>query len=438
MTWNTISSLLNWLLNAEMKLSDISWNLTGLILPLAVAVVTVPTLVERLGQERFGILALAWGLIGYAGALDLGIGRAVTQKVGSLIAKGDSQNISAVLATASKITLASGLIGSFAIAFLGLFNPAQWIKSAQNLEAEIQICVFLLAIALPAQAMSATYKGLNEAFLNFKWISVLRAVLGVINFGGPYLISLITNQLYWVIGSLVISRILALLIYRRLAFNCLHENKQQEYKYSKIIAKSLFSFGGWITVSSVLSPILVQADRFVIASTISAAAVYVYVLPYEVVVQSLVLVGAISSVIFPNLSRLIHGNSKNSAKYFRKWLLRVAVVMSFVCVTIFFSLPYLLPLWIKENLNQDSVIVGKILCVGVFANSIASMYFAFIHAKGRSDITAKIHICELPIFMLLLLLLTQNFGVQGAAWAWAMRMVVDCISLGLANSKINP
>jgi O-antigen/teichoic acid export membrane protein len=45
-----------------MRLSHIAWNLGGLILPLGVAALTVPPLIDRLGHERFGLLALAWGL----------------------------------------------------------------------------------------------------------------------------------------------------------------------------------------------------------------------------------------------------------------------------------------------------------------------------------------------------------------------------------------
>lgn len=71
-----------------MRTRSILWNLLGLGLPLLIAAVTVPKLLTLIGSERFGFLALAWGLIGYAGALDLGIGRATTQRVAALIGAG--------------------------------------------------------------------------------------------------------------------------------------------------------------------------------------------------------------------------------------------------------------------------------------------------------------------------------------------------------------
>lgn len=415
-----------------MRLSHLAWNFGGLALPLGVAFITVPHLIDKLGHERFGLLALAWGLIGYAGALDLGIGRALTQMVARLRGEESYLPIPDVLVTAGRITLLAGFVGGILIALAALMGGSNLVNAESALYPEIQDSMLLLAVALPAQAMSATYRGMNEAFMNFKGVSLLRAGLGIINFAGPYLVSFFTTQLPWLVATLVVSRLLALYIYRQLANACLQDAAKFERRgaYSVSIAKSLFSFGGWVTVSSVVGPIMVQADRFVIASTLSLAAVTDYVLPFEVVIQSLILVGAISSVMFPGLSKLIQEQPNAWQDYFKKWLFRVAGMMAFVCFALAFLLPVLLPLWIKRNLNPQSIVIGQILCLGVFANAIGSMFYALLHAQGRADMTAKIHLLEFPLFIALLILLLNQFGVVGAAWAWLGRMVFDVIALG--------
>jgi O-antigen/teichoic acid export membrane protein len=420
-----------------MRLSHIGWNLAGLSLPLAVAAVTVPNLVSKLGNERFGLLALAWGLIGYAGALDLGVGRALTQMVARLRGEGNWSAIPDSLATAERITLIAGLVGCVLIMVASLFNAGALVGAKTTSPGEIRGAMLLLAIALPAQAMSATYRGLNEAYLNFKGISLLRVVLGVVNFGGPYLVAIYTTQLPWLVATLVVSRLMALFIYKWLALACFDREPviERNGTYSSTIARSLFTFGGWVTVSSVVSPILMQADRFMIASVLSAAAVTIYVLPYEVVVQSLILVGAVSSVIFPNLSWLMREKPGEWEAYFHRWLLIVTALMLFACVILALILPILLPLWIRKNLSPQSIFVGQILCIGVFANSIGSMFYALIHAKGRADLTAKLHMTELPIFVGALFLLLGKFGIIGAAWAWVGRMVLDAAALAWIGGK---
>lgn len=124
---------------------------------------------------------------------------------------------------------------------------------------------------------------------------------------GPFLSQISRTSSPWLV-ALVASRLVALITFRRLAKSCLGQQGvlSSSPRYSQSIARRLLTFGSWITVSSVVSPLLVQADRFLIGAALSAAAVTAYVLPYEVVVQSLIVVGAISSVAFPSLSRLIH------------------------------------------------------------------------------------------------------------------------------------
>ena len=422
-----------------MRLSNIAWNLGGLTLPLGVAALTVPALIDRLGHERFGLLALAWGLIGYAGALDLGLGRALTQMVAGLRGEKNLESIPCTLATASRITLLTGLAAGMLIALFALLGGASLIRTQSTPEAEMQLTILLLAIALPAQAMSATYKGLNEAFMNFRGVSLLRAGLGIINFAGPYVVSLFTTELPWLVSTLVVSRLVSLLIYQYLAASCLRDQRETQHaaNYSALIARKLFSFGGWVTVSSIISPILVQADRYFIGTMISAAAVSVYVLPYEVVVQSLVLVGAISSVLFPSLSKLMREQPEAWRPYFRKWLLRVAGLMALVCLTLAFLLPLVLPLWIGKNLDSQSITIGKILCLGVFANSVGSMYYSAIHAGGRADLTAKIHLFELPIFAISLFFGINLFGLSGAAAVWSLRMILDALILATIAARLN-
>jgi O-antigen/teichoic acid export membrane protein len=420
-----------------MRVSHIVWNLTGLALPLMVAVLSVPSLIGKLGNERFGMLALAWGLIGYAGALDLGIGRALTHMVAGLRGDGDLSRIPDVLATARRITLIAGVAGGALIAFVALLGGGGWIAVKDIPSSEISLAMLLLAIALPAQSMSATYRGMNEAFLNFKGISLLRVGLGAVNFGGPYLVAHYTTNLPWLVATLVVSRVMALFIFRSLALSCLRGGQQSQIKavYSKVVAKSLFSFGGWVTLSSVVSPALVQADRFVIAALLSAAAVTPYVLPYEVVVQSLILVGAISSVIFPTLSKMMREDANSWRPYFLRWLTWVAGLMLLTCTVLTLLLPSVLRLWLGSSLQKESIVVGQVLCLGVFCNAIGSMFYALLHAKGRSDLTAKAHLIELPLFAATLVFLVAQYGIIGAAWAWVGRMFLDAAILAWCSRK---
>src|SRR5438876_3369213 len=57
------------------------WNLLGSGAPMLLAVFCIPILIRGLGTDRFGVLTLAWALIGYASLFDLRLRRALTPLV---------------------------------------------------------------------------------------------------------------------------------------------------------------------------------------------------------------------------------------------------------------------------------------------------------------------------------------------------------------------
>ncbi|MEE1672833.1 flippase [Agarivorans aestuarii] len=410
----------------------------GLLFPLVIAAVSVPSLIESIGVERFGFIALAWAAIGYASILDLGIGRGVTQKVAGYIGLKEQHHISPLVSTALSLTSIFSAISLVVVIVFLSTDAYTHIPHSDVSSHELKWSIALLALAIPLQALSATYKGVNEAYLNFKGISILRMMLGAANFGLPYLVSIYSQNLMWLIASLVFSRLVAFFVYQFFARQQLRQaNLIASFSFQLSFVKELFSFSGWVTLSSVIGPFLVQADRFFISMLISASAVTLYVIPYEISVQSLVLVGAISSVAFPSISRLITADKQQASAVFKRWLLIVIVGMAVVCSILFLLMPFVLRLWVGEFVDESSISVGKIMCVGVYVNAVGAMLYAWLHANGKTKVTALAHCFELPVFLCLLYLFISQWGIVGAALAWVVRVTIDTLILAVVSYRLN-
>ncbi len=54
-----------------------------------------------------------------------------------------------------------------------------------------------------------------------------------------------------------------------------------------------------------------------------------------------------------------------------------------------------------------------------------------MQSVGRSDLTAKLHLLELPVYLFLIWYLANNFGIAGVAIAWTVRVGFDAFILFL-------
>ena len=71
-------------------------------------------------------------------------------------------------------------------------------------------------------------------------------------------------------------------------------------------------------------------------------------------------------------------------------------------------------------------------------NTLTQIAFALVQAAGWSDLTAKLHLAELPCYFVGIWFLIRTDGIDGAAIAWVGRIIVDTIALLLMAKHVLP
>ena len=78
------------------------------------------------------------------------------------------------------------------------------------------------------------------------------------------------------------------------------------------------------------------------------------------------------------------------------------------------------------------------LAVGIFIYSLAHIPFALVQGAGRPDLTAKLHLAEIPFYVVAAWWLITHYGVTGAAIAWVTRIAADAVALFWMAERVNP
>jgi len=98
-----------------------------------------------------------------------------------------------------------------------------------------------------------------------------------------------------------------------------------------------------------------------------------------------------------------------------------------------------LALWLGGDFAVNSSLVLQVLAVGVFINSQAYVPSGLVQGAGRPDLTAKLHLIELPFYLLILWWMLDAYGIVGVAVAWVLRVVVDAVFLfAMAHRLLSP
>jgi O-antigen/teichoic acid export membrane protein len=412
----------------SVRARSIAWSGAGLLAQPVIALLALPHLLSSLGSERFGLLSLAWALTVVSGLFDLGIGRATTKHIAEHVGRGDLTASGRALDVATRLSLLTGLVGCAGLVIVVLVEGHRAIRFDPILDREVAWAALVLAAAAPMQTLLSTYRGASEALQHFRGLSLARLALSAASFLAPLAAAQFSTNLVVLVSSLVLARGLACLVFRQLAWSTLPRPTSHTALVSAD-TRALLSAGGWFTVSAVITPLLVQADRFFIGALLSASAVASYVLPFDAVTQLLVCVTAVATVAFPSIAANLQRDSQAARQLFLRWLRGVAVLMAVVCAGTALALPVALHIWLGAAETAEMSTIGRWLCLGVWLNGMGAMFITWLHATGRIAATAFLHLMELPLYLALLVWLLGNHGVTGAAIAWVIRVGVDAAAL---------
>ena len=404
------------------------YSLVGHAIPVLAAIFSIPILINALGADGFGVLTLAWMVAGYFSLLDLGVGRALTKLLSEKLGRDDVEGVPDLIWTALMLAALMGLFGSLLISLASptLVNDVFKIPSA--LHDDVEKSFYILAISVPIVIGTSALRGILESYQRFDLINIVRVPIGSLTFLGPLLVLPFSEKLSHIVVALVVVRLLEWVITFSFCIRVVPEMlKNIRVQHSSI--GIFLRFGGWMTVSNTIGPLMVYLDRFLIGSIISISAVAYYATSYEIIHRLMIIPGAIAGVLFPALGAVIDPNPSKAATIFFGGVKCTFILVFPVILIIFIFSQEGLSVWLGDEFALRGATVLQWLVIGALINCFSYFPFAVLHAAGRPDLTAKLHLIETPIYMMTAWILIVRYGIEGAAIAWVIRAIFDTIIL---------
>ncbi|MDD2883396.1 MAG: oligosaccharide flippase family protein, partial [Rhodoferax sp.] len=389
-------------------LNSALWSLMGTVVPMLAALAAVPWLMHFMGQERLGVLSLVWVVVGYFSFLDMGLGRAVTVAVAAARSAGPKTAEELhVLGSASVLLMAVGTLMTVALGVCVETWGTPFKLSSMLLVEEVRLALLWTLPSLPLLLMSSVFRGHLEGVGAFRALNMVRIPTGILLVAGPCLSAYFSPSLLWTCLSIFLVRLVHLLVLWALIATEIQMRMvalpAALLRHSTLLwLRRLLSFGGWVTVSNVIGPVIVYVDRFVIGATLAASSVAVYAVPFDLVSRLPILVAALTSVLLPELARLssLAATTDPGARHqahqlvWRSSVFSAAVVAALVAVGIGFA-PMALSVWLGEDFAQQSGTLTQVLLMAFGVNAVAQIPFTALQATGKVRAVAWLHSAEL-------------------------------------------
>jgi O-antigen/teichoic acid export membrane protein len=418
-------------------------SIFGKLIPMLLAIVTMPYVINALGDAKAGIFQLCWILLGYFNLFDFGLSRGLVKFTSEYLANRREAEIKDWLTTVNRILwlIAIPLILIFLFALPSWMTQQRSIPS--DLVAETRLAAILITLYLPFLLTFSSYNGILETYQRFSVINRYQILFGVLWYVVPVALLLFTRNLSLLVGMLILLRLIHWFIIRRQSQQQL-SNAVGVFRYDLWV--QLKKYSRWIVMINIIALLITQIDRFLVYHWLSSAALAWYNTPFDMVLKVTIIPMAFSSVLFPAIAHLFNGEPER-AHFMYKAYVHVTILLVFpICLVMSYFAPEILQQWLGLSLSSDrldvflreSTLPMKLFGIGVFFNSIALIPSSYLQSSGQPSLIARLHLVELPLYLFALWWVIEPYGLSGVALVTSMRLILDALMMVyLADQSIH-
>lgn len=375
-----------------------------------------------MGDTAYGIYAILYVVIGYFGFLQMGLGSASVKYIAEYASANKKEEIESVFGTSFISSLIMGFIGAFLIY---LFTPtliSKYIKIPLELQPLAKNAFFIGAIGFVLNMLMSVPNALITGFQRLdiaNKIGMFRGTMERLVAVSVLFIGL--GLLEVILGNLLIG-VITFFILWRISRNFISLRK---LKFDKHTFINLFAFGGYVTISGIVGPILTDIEKVLIGYFISVSFIPYYVIPYNLIMHLGIIPGAVTRALFPAISSWSVSDKKRAVANIIKSIRYQTAILLPVVIFLFVLTPDFLNLWIGREFSMKATNPMRILIIAIIINFIAHPPFVFLQAIGKPQIPAIFHLLELPLHIFFCVCFIKRWQIDGAAFAWLLRVILD-------------
>jgi O-antigen/teichoic acid export membrane protein len=420
---------------SQRLMKNVIWNFIGQVWMVLLGFFATPFIVRTLNVNFYGIYTLVGVIIGYFSFLQFGLGTAAIKYIAQYFVNRQEENIHRTFWACFVVYALLGAVGSAAIAVLSRWVAIRVFKIPAGLEETAVVVISIGGLGFLNAMLMAVVSGVIQAVGRFDILNRVGIVLGTLQIGLAIILLKLGFSLREVIISNVAVQTLGVYIVWRIANRILPYLKQPVWDLRVFV--TLLKFGGFVSISSIVGPILLNIEKLFLTSLRSVASLTYYSVPFGLVDRLTVIRSSFSSVLFPAFSSLQESADikVNRDLHERTTLYLFFLYTFFVLFFIIFGREFLAS-WIGGNFSYNSTRILAILSLAGLLNALAVPSLNVLQGLNKPQIPALFHVIETVLYIPAAYFLIARYGGTGAALAFLLRVCLDTVLLNYASCRL--
>lgn len=403
----------------------------GIFVYILVGLLYTPWMIRIIGADDYGLYTLAYSVITFF-MFDFGLSLAIQRFVAKYLAEENIQKVQKLLGTVYKIYICIDIFIS--ILLIGIYFCIPYIYRELTIEQIERFKVVYVIVALYS-VVSFPFVPLNgilsayEKFVPLKLCDILQKVLIVcvsvvcLQLGGGLYALVLTNA---IVG--LCNVIIKLLIVRHNhIYVDFHQTDNAELK-------SILSFSGWTTVVSVCQRLVMNIAPSILAIFVAANQIGKFGIAISLEGYTYTFAAAMTGLFLPKISRLLCEDKDIFPLMVRvgriQLLLLGGIMIGFCLLGRNF-----IQLWLGPDFN-DSFLCTLLLIMPIVFTMPADIADQTLVASGNVKYRAYVYVAMFIVNLLLSLVLTRKWGIQGMAVSISLAYMVRTVCLYLVYNKV--
>ncbi len=418
-------------------------NTAGVLVNMVTGLVVMPFLIQRLGPATYGLWSLIGSLTGYLGVLDFGVRPAVGRLIAAHRARGEIEEVNAVVSTAVAILCTVSLATLLATMLAVRAFPAVFPVPPDRLPDVAHALVLIgltVAVGFPASVFDGCLWG-HERFDLLSAVDatvvLLRTVLifALVRDSAP--LATLAGIVFAVTGlGSVVKGIICFRIERRLRVS------PRSFRRHKVW--EIYSYGSWmslITWSKTLTPQMAPA---LIGHSLGTAAVTSFAVGRQLVAYADIFANAATQVVAPRAiaAHAVRADGAQEKLFFRGSELALALALYFGGGLLCLGLPFI-HCW--QHGSQDGsyrlmivLLAGQILPMSqwiTYSILVGSNRHRLVGALAIFELIAVAGLATIAVHYMGLLAVCAAVALSGFLTRGVIQMVAGCRLLKIAVGR---